>query len=229
MKIRIIRYFILAADLLWITGALGLAIYLRYFGTRSDIGFMHHFQAYPLMLLVAFVVWPLLYFEMSLDGFKGGWHIPAILSKIIVAVSLLMVVVPAFAFLTQNNYSRLVLLYFALLFAVGLVGLRCLSRLLITSYLRNGSDNRCVILGNGPVARELAVKFASHPELPFYIVGFLFPGESEATNGFATSSGPSVTSVKTLQVLELLAQEKRSWWRLMVCRCSRWKSAIVQL
>jgi lipopolysaccharide/colanic/teichoic acid biosynthesis glycosyltransferase len=208
MKIRKLRYWILAGDSVWIIGALGLAIYLHYVGTRGDIGFMQHFQTYSLMLSVAFVVWPLLYFEMSLDGFKGGWHIPAILSKIIVAVSLLMVVVPAFAFLTQNNYSRIVLLYFALFFAAGLVGLRCLFRLLVASYPRNGCDNRCVILGNGPVAKELAVKFASHPELPFYVVGFLFPGESEATNGFATSLGPSVTSVKTLQVLELLAQRK---------------------
>src|SRR6516162_2412936 len=139
MKIRKLRYWILAGDSLWIIGALGLAIYLHYVGTRGDIGFMQHFQTYSLMLSVAFVVWPLLYFEMSLDGFKGAWHIPAILSKIIVAVTLL------------------------------LVGLRCLFRLLVASYPRNGCDNRCVILGNGPVAKELAVKFASHPELPVYV------------------------------------------------------------
>src|SRR6266566_2215168 len=158
MKIRKIRYWILAADLLWMIGALALAIWLRYFDARGEIGFIRHFQTYSLMLSVAFLVWAHLYFEMSLDGFKGGWHVPAILSKIIVADSLLMVVVPAFAFLTQNNYSRLVLLYFALFFAVGLVGLRGLSRLFVMSYLRNGLENRCVILGNGPVARELAVK-----------------------------------------------------------------------
>lgn len=208
MKIRKIRYWILAADLLWLTGALELAIRLRYAGVKGELRFMEHFQAYSLMLSVAIVVWALLYFEMGLDGFKGGWHFPAILSKVVVATSLLMVVVPAFAFLTQHNYSRLVLLYFVLLYAVGLIGLRCLTRLLVTSYLRNGVDNRCVILGNGPVARELALRFASHPELPFQVVGFLFPDESEATNGFAASLGPSVSSIKTLQVLELLTQQR---------------------
>jgi len=208
MKIRKIRYLILGADLLWVIGALGVAIRLRYAGARDEIGFMEHFQTYSLMLVVAFVVWVLLYFEMSLDGFKGGWHLPAILSKVIVAVSLLMVVVLAFAFLSQHNYSRSVLLYFAIFFASGLIGVRCLSRLLVTSHLRNVLDNRCVILGSGPVARELAGKIASHPELPFHVVGFLFPGESEAFNGFASSLGTTLASIKTLQVLELLAQEK---------------------
>ena len=208
MKIRKIRYWILAADLLWLIGALGLAIRLRYAGERGEFRFLEHFQTYSLMLSVAFVVWALLYFEMGLDGFKGGWHFPAILSRVIVATSLLMVVVPAFAFLTQHDYSRLVLFYFALLFVVGLIGLRSLTRLFVTSHTRNGVDNRCVILGNGPVARELAVRFASHPELPFQVVGFLFPDESEATNGFAASLGPPVSSIKTLQVLELLTQQR---------------------
>jgi lipopolysaccharide/colanic/teichoic acid biosynthesis glycosyltransferase len=147
---------------------------------------------------------------MSLDGFKGGWHFPAILSKLIVAVSLLMVVVLAFAFLTKHFYSRLVLLYFAPFFFLGLVGLRCLVRFLVTSHLRSVADNRCVILGNGPVARELAGKIASHPELPFEVVGFLFPGEAEASNGFASSLGTPLAPIKTLQVLELLAQQKVS-------------------
>src|SRR6266702_2419248 len=112
MKTRKIRFWILAVDWLWVFGALGIAIRFCYASARDGIRFMEHFQAYSLMLLVAFVVWALLYFEMSLDGFKGGWHFPAILSKVIVAVSLLMGVVTAFAFLTQRDYSRLVLLYF---------------------------------------------------------------------------------------------------------------------
>jgi lipopolysaccharide/colanic/teichoic acid biosynthesis glycosyltransferase len=208
MKIHTIRYWVLAADLLWVLGALGFAIRLRYAGARDEIGFTEHFQAYSLMLLVGLVGWAFLYFEMSLDGFKGGWHLPAILSKVIVAVSLLMVAVTAFAFLTQHNYSRLVLIYFALFFAAGLVGVRCLARLLVKVYLSDELYNRCAILGNGPVARELAAKIASHPELPFHVVGFLFPSESEASNGFASSLGSPLTSIKTLQLLELLAQEK---------------------
>jgi lipopolysaccharide/colanic/teichoic acid biosynthesis glycosyltransferase len=207
MKIGKIRYWILSADLLWVLGALGLAIGLRYAGSTDKISFTEHLKVYPLLILTVIPTWTLLYFEMSLDGFKGGWHFPAILSKAIVAVSLLMAVVLALAFLTQHSYSRLVLLYFSIFFALGLVGARCLIRFLVTSELRNMSDLRCVILGNGPIARELANKIASHPELPFQIVGFLFPGESDASNGFASSLATAHAPIKTLQVLDLLAQE----------------------
>jgi lipopolysaccharide/colanic/teichoic acid biosynthesis glycosyltransferase len=207
MKIGKIRYWILSADLLWVLGALALAIGLRCIGASDGISFSEHFRTYYLLIFTVVPAWTLLYFEMSLDGFKGGWHFPAILSKTIVAVSLLMVVVLAVAFLTQHNYSRLVLLYFALFFGLGLVGVRCLIRYLVTSELRNVTDHRCVILGNGPVAKELANKIASHPELPFQIVGFLLPGEPEASNGLASSLATPRAPIKTLQVLELLAQQ----------------------
>ena len=208
MKSKTIYYWILTADLLWMLGALGLSIYLRYAGTKEPAYFTVHFQTYSLMILAAVVVWTLLYIGMSLDGFKGGWDLFAMFSQLIVAISLFMIVLLAFGFLTGHYYSRLVLLYFASFFFLGLVGLRCIARFLATSKLRNMADYRCVILGHGPVARELASKIASHPELPFQIVGFLFPSESEAFNGFASSLEASFTSVKTLQVLELLVQQK---------------------
>src|SRR5207344_1281417 len=88
-----------------------------------------------------------------------------------------------------------------------LIGIRCLVRSLVTSRLRSTADHRCVILGNGPVARELADKVAAHPELHFQVVGLLFPDESDASNGFAASLAAPLASLKTLQVLELLARE----------------------
>src|ERR1700730_15081035 len=208
MKIQDICYGVLTADLLWVLGALGLAIGVRYAGRDSSIDFVSHFQTYSLMVMAAVVVWTLLYFEMNLDGFKGGWHFPAILSKLIVAVSLLIVILLSLAFLTKHFYSRLVLFYFAIFFPVGLVGVRCLARFLVTSEARNAANHRCVIMGHGPIARELASKITSHPEIPFQVVGFLFPGESEPSNGFASSLGPAFASVKTLQVLELLAKQQ---------------------
>src|SRR6266446_723245 len=208
MKIRNLRYWILTADLCWMLVALGLGFRLRYSGPVGSTDFIRHFQTYSLMVLAATVVWTLLYFDMGLDGFKGGWHLSAILSQFIVAVSLLMIVLLAFSFLTRHYYSRLVLLYFAFFFFLGLVGLRCLARFLVTSKLRNITDHRCVILGHGTVAKELASKIASHPELPFRIIGFLFPSESEAFNGFASLLEAPFTSVKTLQVIELLMKHK---------------------
>ena len=207
METRKIRYWILAADLLCLLGALVLAIGLRYANAADRVSLTGYLQTYSLMALAAVVVWILLYFEMSLDGFKGGWHFPSVFSKVIVAVSMLMLVVLAFAYLTRHYYSRLVLLYFVPFLVLGLIGIRCLARSLVTSRLRGTTGHRCVILGNGRVARELADKVAAHPELHFQVVGFLFPDESDASNGFAGSVGTPLASVKTLQVLELLARE----------------------
>jgi len=207
MKIRNMRCWILAADLLWVFGALVLAIGLRYASTIDRISFTAYVQTYSLMALAVVVVWILLYFEMSLDGFKGGWHFPSVLSKVMVATSILMLVVLTFAYLTRHYYSRLVLLYFVPFLVFGLIGIRCLVRFLVTSRLRSTADHRCVILGSGPVARELAERVAAHPELHFQVVGFLFPEESDASNGFTGSVGRPLSTVKTLQVLQLLARE----------------------
>jgi lipopolysaccharide/colanic/teichoic acid biosynthesis glycosyltransferase len=210
MKIQSIRYWMLVADLSWVFAALGLGIGLRYAGAKDPMGFASHYQTYSVMLLAAVVTWTFLYFELNLEGFKGGWQFPAIFSKLIVAVSLLMVIVLAIAFVTQHPYSRLVLLYFAIFFLLGLVGWRCLVRFLVTFQLRNPEDHRCVILGNGLIARELASKIRTHPEIPFQVVGFLFPGESEISNGFDGALNASFTSttVKTMQVQEFLERQR---------------------
>jgi len=198
----------LAADLLWVFASLGIAVGLRYAGTIDATDFPTYFQRYSHFLLAAVAIWIPLYFEMNLDGFKGGWHFPAILSKLIVAITFLMVVLLAFAFLTNHFYSRLVLLYFSILFLLGTIAVRCLVRVLITSHLSSLAENRCVIVGRGSIARELASKIASHPEFPFHIVGFLYPGQSDGSNGFVNSAGTPHSSIKTLGVLDLLTRER---------------------
>ena len=204
---RKLRHWILVADLLCVLGALGAAFALRYSGTNDTIDLIGRFQTYSLELCAAVATWTFLYFEMSLDGFEGGWHFPAIFSKVNVAVSLMMIVLLAFAFTTKHFYSRLVLLYFAILFVLGSVGVRCVVRFLVGSQLRNGVCARCVVLGNGPIARELVSKIASHPEISLQVVGLLFPGESEPVNGFVNSPESPLPSVRTLQVLDLLKEQ----------------------
>jgi len=207
MRIHILRYGVLIADLFWMSCALAFGIGLRYGVTRGTADFVSHFQAYSFFLLGAGVAWIFLYGEMSLDGFKGGWHFPTILSKLIVAVSLLMVAPLAVAFL-RHLYSRLALLSFTLLFFMGAVGIRGLARSLVACRGRNVAENRCVILGHGPIARELASKIALHPEMPFQVVGFLLPDEAETPPSLAGCLDPPLTGIKTLRVLELLAQQK---------------------
>jgi lipopolysaccharide/colanic/teichoic acid biosynthesis glycosyltransferase len=207
MKARNLRYWILTADLLWVLGSLQVAFQLRY-ATSGTAGVMVHFSEYFLMILAAAFAWSFLYFEMHLDGSQGGWHLPTIISRVIVAVSLLVAFVLAFAFLARHYYSRLVLLYFACLFPVGLVGIRFVVRSLLVSRFRREVVHRCVILGQGPVALELARKVASHPEMPFQVVGLLYPSEVEESNGAFNGLSKPLTSVNTLQVLELLDQQK---------------------
>jgi lipopolysaccharide/colanic/teichoic acid biosynthesis glycosyltransferase len=208
MKIRNLRYWILTADLFWVLGSLLVAMQLRHAAASGTVGVTEHFLQYSLMILTTAVVWTFLYFEMHLDGFQGGWHLPAIISRVIVAVSILMAFVLASAFLAQHYYSRLVLLYFACLFPAGLVAIRFAVRSLLASRFRRALVHRCVILGQGLVALELARKIASHPEIPFQVVGLLYPGEADGPNGAINGFSKPLTSVNTLQVLELLEQQK---------------------
>jgi lipopolysaccharide/colanic/teichoic acid biosynthesis glycosyltransferase len=160
------------------------------------------------MIFAVAFAWLFLYFAMHLDGFQGGWHLPTIISRVIVAVSLLMAFVLASAFLARHYYSRLVPLYFACLFPIGIAGIRLAVRSLLTSRFRNAVVHRCVILGQGPVALELARKIASHPEMQFQVVGLLCPGDVDGSNGAVNGLSKPLTSVNTLQVLELLEQQK---------------------
>ena len=188
-------------------GSLQIATQLRYAatGTASMIGL---FGEYFLMIFAAALAWSFLYFEMHLDSFQGGWHLPTIISRVIVAVPLLMVFVLASAFLARHYYSRLVLLYFACLFSIGLVGIRFAARSLLTSRFLKAVVHRCVILGQGPVALELARKIASHPEMPFQVIGLLYPGEADGPNGVVNGLSKPLTSINTLQVLGFLEQQR---------------------
>jgi len=208
MKINYLRNAVLSADLMCIVGSLGLALGLRYASTDLFSEFVTYFERYFYFLIAAMTVWIAIYFEMNLDGFRGGWHFPAVLSKLIVGIASLMLVLLAFAFATQHLYSRLVLFYFSVLFLVGTIVVRFAARMLVSSHLKHLRENRCVIVGRGAIARELAQKIASHPELPFQIVGYLYPGQPDGSNGFSGSNGTGHIPIKTLGVLDLLTREK---------------------
>jgi lipopolysaccharide/colanic/teichoic acid biosynthesis glycosyltransferase len=208
MKIKYLRNGVLVADLIWIFGSLGLAIGLRY--ARADISgeLATYLQKYSYFVIAAVAAWIPVYFEMNLDGFRGGWHFPAILSKLIVGVTSLMVILLAFSFATNHLYSRLVLFYFSVLFLFGTIVVRCLARAVVTSHQSKLTENRCVIVGSGAIARELSTKIASHPEFPFRVVGYLYPGQHDGGNGLTGPRGTPRVELKTLGVLDLLTREK---------------------
>jgi lipopolysaccharide/colanic/teichoic acid biosynthesis glycosyltransferase len=208
MKVRNLRYWILAADLLWVWTALQIAAQLRYAASGGSVGVTKHFPQFLPIAFAATIVWTFLYFHMHVDGFQGGWHLPTVVSRVMAAVSFLIVLLLAFAFPARHDYSRLVLLYFAFLFPLGLVAIRYVVRSFLNSRLWKAMVHRCVILGQGSVALELARKIAAHPESLFQVVGLLYPGEADASNGLSNGVSKPLTSVTSLQVLEFLERQK---------------------
>ncbi|MGB8917749.1 MAG: hypothetical protein WCC89_12905, partial [Candidatus Sulfotelmatobacter sp.] len=89
MKTQRLRYLILGADLIWAVAALGLAHLLRYGGGARGLEQSSIVVSGPLLLLALFL-WSVLSWRLRLDGFRGGWRVPAVLSQLFPAVLGLM-------------------------------------------------------------------------------------------------------------------------------------------
>src|SRR5260370_30166866 len=154
---RILVYWILLADLLWVIRAFLLAHWLRY-------GFIG-FGAEPRRVLLpnilavgaALFVWTVLYFSKNLEGFSGGWNLPKIFSQEIVAVLYLMGALLSLALLMKFYFPGLVLVYFGLLLPIGPIVIRSAARCLLISRSRTSPKRRIFILRTGPIFRDLAV------------------------------------------------------------------------
>jgi lipopolysaccharide/colanic/teichoic acid biosynthesis glycosyltransferase len=200
VKIQTIRRTIIASDFAWIVAAMGFAYLLRYgwVWNGPDEGSVLTFAP---LLLVALGGWVLLSSRLKLDGFRGGWYSPAILSQLFVATTGLMLTLLAVAYLRREYVSRLVLSYFWILLFLGFVAIRFAIRLHFKSLHRAGAVRRVVIVGSGPLARELATKIDRHPEMLCQVVGFLVPAEVAMDSPAANSDQ---ISAHTLGVVDIL-------------------------
>jgi lipopolysaccharide/colanic/teichoic acid biosynthesis glycosyltransferase len=203
MNEKLLRWTVLA-DLLWIPFALLLSYFSRY-GEFHRSAVWQFIQVYLPVLLIVLLLWAVLSAKKELHGFRGGWSFPTILSQVTVGLSLLMIVLLSLAFLTRQYYSRLVLGYFTLYLFLGFVGNRCLARLLVRSRSRNGGKRRVVILGNGPIAKEIAAKVLRHPEMMWEVTGFLYPSCLEFSK---TDSVPETPALPTIAALDLLKHNR---------------------
>ncbi len=198
-----IRQSILLLDLVWIAAAFTCAYALRYeyvqIGSESWASFYEFVPAVG----SALVIWTFLYLNKNLEGFRGGWHLPTVISQTVVGVFYLMAFLLAFAFLQKHYYSRLLFLYLACLLPIGLVIIRCFVRWLISSRSWKGICRRAVILGSGHLAHELAYKITRHPEMLLEVVGLLYPSGSDSSNGF-TKSPQELISLQSLNIHSLL-------------------------
>jgi lipopolysaccharide/colanic/teichoic acid biosynthesis glycosyltransferase len=208
MKTRILASWILMADLAWAAVALLGAEFLRY-GSAWHANQRFSNDGLLIFLAAAWILWILLSSWMQLDGFRGGWHLPAIVSKMFLAVSCLMIVLASLGYGLQQFVSRLALSYFGGLLLVGFVVVRLGARTLLRRRYQRGEVSRVVIAGSGRVARELATKIARHPEMLCKVAGFLWPHDSTTEQADLAPSGLRPTpALSTLGIVELLHAQK---------------------
>jgi lipopolysaccharide/colanic/teichoic acid biosynthesis glycosyltransferase len=208
MKIRKLKLWILAGDLLWIGLAMVGAAVLRY-GSASPLGWRASLALLLPFLVSSCAVWMILSSSMELDGFRGGWRFAAVVSHVFVAVVFMMGALLALAYLARHYVSRLALSYFGILLLVGFIGIRYSAYLFLRARYNAGDVWRVVILGTGRVARELATKIYRHPEMLCRVIGLLFPENSAGEDcDFVRTNNARSLQVSTFGIMDLLCANK---------------------
>ena len=194
---------VLTADLAWGMLAMPLAYLLRYGWVwhgpedRSALIFIP-----PLMATL--LLWSVLSSWARLDGFRSGRLVSALVAQLFLAVLGLMGALFALGYLWRQNISRLALGYFGLLLFSGFLSIRIVARTILASRRERGLIRRVVIVGNGPLAREMVAKIDSHPEMLRKVVGFLCPGD-DAGPILATADRKASTIIQSSRVAEMFA------------------------
>lgn len=207
MKTQSLRYVILGADLIWAVVAITLACLLPA-GTGERSAPPDSILVCVPALLLALFLWIVLSSWLRLDGFRGGWRGPAVLSQLFPAVAGLVATLFACGFVVPIYSSRLALGYFGILLFFGFVFIRVALRWFLASLYRSGLVRRIVIVGDGPLAQEMAAAIDRHPELLCQMAGFLRPaGHAFDLSSFDSSSAPTgadQVSLQTVGIVDLL-------------------------
>jgi len=203
MTAKRLTSWMLAADLLWTLASFLCAGLLRYGPSWVT---HHRLLLYALLpfLAASMVLWTLLFHRFHLDGFHGGWHFPAVVSRLFLSILCLMCGLLATAYLAKRYVSRLALVYFGLSLFVGFLFLRYIVYRLLRAKRRLGDVSRIVVVGSGSIARELANKIERHPEMLCEIVGFLFPDGGPVDDGGLFEINGTRARTTTLGIVDLL-------------------------
>ncbi len=206
MTPRNLRNIILTADLAWGMLAMPLAYLLRYGWVwhgptdRSALVFLP-----PLMATL--LLWSVMSSWARLDGFRAGSLFSAVISQLLLSVSALMSAVLTIAYLGRQYISRLALGYFGLLLFLGFLAIRVITRSIMASRCAQGLVRNVVIVGNGPLAREMASKVECHPEMLRKVVGFLSPGEDAFPTASSANRKDAVV-LRSLDIAEILKSQR---------------------
>jgi len=156
-------------------------------------------------LLGALGLWTVMFSAMKLDGFRRGWEFSAVISQVFLGVCFLVTFLLAGSYLARSFVSRLVFAYFGVLLFAGFVAIRWAAHEILGSEYVLGTVRRVVIVGNGPVAREMATKIERHPEMLCRVVGFLC-SEDTSIDSRGPGGAQQTVAVQTLGVIDLLRE-----------------------
>jgi lipopolysaccharide/colanic/teichoic acid biosynthesis glycosyltransferase len=185
---------------------MGLAYLLRYAWVAENTK-QSSILAFMAPLVLALFLWSGLSSWLRLDGFRGGWRVPAVLSQLFPAVLGLMAMLFAAGYIAQVFMSRLALGYFGVLLFLGFAAIRLTLRSFLVSRYRVGAVRRAVIVGDGALAREMAATIDRHPELLCQVVGFLYPAQS-ALDLSSPEAATDLVSLQTVGIVELLQSRR---------------------
>lgn len=200
---RTLQHLILGADLLWITGCLGI---LRILGTHPGANpTFASFVTEPLVL-IALGMWSLICLRKDLAGFNRGWDLSTICAQVIIGAFYLLISVSVAALLLREDWSKRQLSALAFLVPMGFMLTRCIAYRFVDSRLAVRAKRRIMIVGSGRMVRELTMKIDRHPELCMEVVGVLSPSDADHADE-RSSRGSNIPSLRTLNILDLLQRE----------------------
>jgi lipopolysaccharide/colanic/teichoic acid biosynthesis glycosyltransferase len=195
-----LRLFVLLSDLLWISVTLLIAC----FHPASRISVTQIYGADLVILLVtSWIVWPVSYFSLKLDGFEHEWGLAPACSWLFIGVLLLSAALGADAYLFHVHLSRPRMVLLLTLLYVGFLCVRLAAHRSLRSWGGWGRVGRMAIMGDGRVARELAAKVSRHPEFRTQVVGFF---SVAGQNGCQQHTGEQ-RGISTLDIPEVLKQK----------------------
>lgn len=198
MNRRRVRFLLLGCDLMWVVIALNLAILARFVQVRLQPEELTNL--FP-VLLVSVAAWPVLFAWLKLDGFRWGAGITAITANVLVAVASMLILTSTAQFALRRPAPRSTVAIYGLLLVVGFI----LIRKGVLAFLRLGNSlgarQRVLIVGNGPLSKELKEKIGGHPEFLYEIAGYL-QSDLDSDFGDLNSTGEIVRSGGLKRLLE---------------------------
>lgn len=173
------KYLLLFADLAAIVIAFRVAYFLRYeavilYPLRN--GSIPLFSDYGYAILLSLGTWILIFLVYGVDNFPGIGESALAVSKLVTASVFLITSLIAGMYLVRAYYSRLLLVFLAVLVILFLVATRLVYRAVFRHLRDRGVGlRRVVIVGHSDLAAELGERIARHVDLHYELVGYLSP------------------------------------------------------